>query len=267
MNYAYEIRRQAEAAPRAALPAVSSALWKAFGEGHLSEAEAETLSGLIEARQSSPHRGANLPTGQGMAISPIPSEPPSDRAGSPRSRVGSRPRTDASMERRRRWAASGKLPPAIAARFTLAEQAVLAVVASEVAKRGDCRLAVRHIAAVAGVSETMVRNAMREARTHGLLTVEERRLARFRNDTNIVCIVSREWTAWLRLARSSERATVGRLERGGCRSPQGTNTPVSYPVNSEGGRPRKGCRLAADDINRSVQSAIRTRRRMDRATS
>ena len=54
MNYAYEIRRQAEAAPRAALPAVASALWKAFGEGHLSEAEAEALSGLIEARQGSP---------------------------------------------------------------------------------------------------------------------------------------------------------------------------------------------------------------------
>ena len=47
MNYAYEIRRQAEAAPRAALPAVSAALWKAFGEGHLSEAEAEALSALV----------------------------------------------------------------------------------------------------------------------------------------------------------------------------------------------------------------------------
>ena len=146
------------------------------------------------------------------------------------------------MERRRRWAASGRLPPAIAARFTLAEQAVLAVVAVEFTKRGDCRLAVGHIAAVAGVSETMVRNAIRQARTHGLLTVEERRLARFRSDTNIVCIVAREWTAWLRLARSGERATVARLSGGGCRSPQGTNTPVSYPVSSEGWRPRKGCR-------------------------
>ena len=146
------------------------------------------------------------------------------------------------MERRRRWAASGRLPPAIAARFTLAEQAVLAEVAVEVAKRGDCRLAVGHIAAVAGVSETMVRNAIREARMHGLLTVEERRLARFRSDTNIVCIVSREWTAWLRLARSGERATVARLAGGGCRSPQGTNTSVSYPVNSEAQKRRKCCR-------------------------
>ncbi|MFK5600549.1 helix-turn-helix domain-containing protein [Methylobacterium sp. HMF5984] len=183
MDYAYEIRRQAEAAPRAALPAVASAMWKAFGKGHLSEAEAEALSGLIEARQ------ANVGT---HAPKPL---------GSPRSRAGSRPRTDASMERRRRWAASGRLPPGLATRFTLAEQAVLAVVAGEVAKRGDCRLALDHIAALAGVSRATVRNAIRQAKVLGLVTVEERRQSRFRNDTNVVCIVSREWTSWLRLAR------------------------------------------------------------------
>ena len=216
MNYAYEIRRQAEAAPRAALPAVTSALWKAFGEGHLSEAEAEALSGLIEARQQFDiERSVERTT---------------NRTGAPRTDAGSRPRTDASMERRRRWAASGRLPPAIAARFTLAEQSVLAVVAVEVAKRGDCRLIVGHIAAVAGVSETMVRNALRAARQLGLVTVEERRLARFRNDSNVVCIVSQEWTAWVRLARSGERGAVPRQSGGGCRSPQGTNTPVPYDL-------------------------------------
>jgi hypothetical protein len=242
MNYAYEIRRQAEAAPRAALPAVASALWKAFGEGHLSETEAEALSELIEARQSSPHRGANLPAGQGMGEIAIPSDATPTRTGAPRSRTGSRPRTDASMARRRRWAASGRLPPGIAARFTLAEQAVLSVVAVEVAKRGDCRLTVGHIAAVAGASETTVRNALRQARQLGLVTIEERRLARFRNDTNIIRIVSRGWTAWLRLARSDERGAVPRKSGGGCRSPQGTNTPVPYSVNSEGRRPQGGIR-------------------------
>ena len=49
MNYADEIRRQAEAAPRAALPAVTAALWRAYGDGKVTEAEAEALSGLIEA--------------------------------------------------------------------------------------------------------------------------------------------------------------------------------------------------------------------------
>ncbi|TXN32740.1 helix-turn-helix domain-containing protein [Methylobacterium sp. WL119] len=232
MDYAYEIRRQAEAAPRAALPAVTAALWKVFGEGHLSETEAEALSGLIEARQ----------------LTERPTELHQRSTDAPRKAVGSRPRTDGSMARRRRWAASGRLPPALAAQFTLAEQSVLAVVAVEVAKRGDCRLAVGHIAAVAGVSETMVRNALREARRLGHVTVEERRVARFRNDTNVVCVVSREWMAWLRLARSVCHATVLHQSGGGCRSSQGTNTPVSYPVNSEGWRPHKGCRMVEGDL-------------------
>ncbi|TXM92855.1 helix-turn-helix domain-containing protein [Methylobacterium sp. WL116] len=222
-----EIRRQAEAAPRAALPAVASALWKAFGEGHLSEAEAEALSGLIEARS--------------ISASPV---------AKPRRAVGTRPRTDASMERRRRWAASGRLPPGISARFTLAEQSALAVVTVESLKRGDCRLALDHIAAVAGVSRATVRNAIRQAKVLGLVAVEERRQSRFRNDTNVVSIISKEWLAWMRLARRSD--ALG----GGGKFVRGTNTPVSYPVNSEGRRSRKGCRKATDDLSANASPGI-----------
>ncbi len=57
MDYADAIRRQAEDVPRAALPAVTAALWRAFGEGHVTEAEAEALSALIEARQVFPDPG------------------------------------------------------------------------------------------------------------------------------------------------------------------------------------------------------------------
>ncbi|TXN40728.1 helix-turn-helix domain-containing protein [Methylobacterium sp. WL30] len=224
MNYAYEIRRQAEAAPRAALPAVTAALWKAFGEGHLSEAEAEALSGLIEAK----------------SIAPTP-------VARPRKAVGSRPRTDASMERRRRWAASGRLPPGLAARFTVGEQAVLAIIAVETVKRGDCRLCHEHVAATAGVSRSTVKAALRQARMLGLVTIEERRLARFRNDTNVVRITSREWAAWLRLARSDERSAVPHQPGGGVKLVTRTNTPVSYAVNLEGWRERKGCRKATGD--------------------
>jgi hypothetical protein len=46
MNYADEIRRQVEAAPRAALPAVTAALWRAYGEGKVTEAEAEVWIGV-----------------------------------------------------------------------------------------------------------------------------------------------------------------------------------------------------------------------------
>ncbi|MCJ2006166.1 helix-turn-helix domain-containing protein [Methylobacterium sp. J-092] len=251
MDYVYEIRRQAEAAPRAALPAVASALWKAFGEGHLSEAEAEALSGLIEARQLS-----ERPT----TLSQRPN-------GAPRSRAGSRPRTDASMERRRRWSASGRLPPALAARFTLAEQAVLALVAAETVRRKDCRLAVGHLAAIVGVAETTVRNAIREARKLGLVTVEERRVTSFRNDTNVVRIVSAEWTAWLRLARKGAALDThpSLAEEGGCKSAKRTPTDVSYPVKSGLRNPRKGCRQAAGDPAVRASSGMREPSRAGRA--
>ena len=97
--FAEEIRRQAMSAPRVALPDVTAALWKAFAAGAVSEATAEELSGLIEARMA-------LPVTRAAAEGPEPL-----KAAPPR-HVGSRPRTDASLERRRRWAASGRLPPA-----------------------------------------------------------------------------------------------------------------------------------------------------------
>src|SRR3954469_17569539 len=150
--FADELRRAVEAAPRMKLPDVATLLWRAFGAGQVTEAEAEALSNLIEARKIAP-------------VAP----------GAPRKPVGSRPRTDASMERRRRWAASGRLPPVIASRFTLAEAAVLAVVAAETVRRGDHRLCHEHVAAVAGVSKTTVKAALRRARDLGLITIEERR--------------------------------------------------------------------------------------------
>ena len=103
------------------------------------------------------------------------------------------------MERRRRWASSGWLPPALAARFTLAEQAVLGVLAWASHSQGSCTLTIDHVAALAGVSGTTVRKAVREARLLGLLKVEERRLSAWRNLPNRVTILSPEWLAWLKL--------------------------------------------------------------------
>jgi hypothetical protein len=263
MNYADEIRRQAEAATRAALPAVTAALWRAYSDGKITEAEAEALSGLIEARTDA--SAARRPVGAPDMRNPIS---PQDPAGSPRRPGGgSRPRTDASMERRRRWAASGRIPPTIAARFTLAEQGVLALVAAEVVRRKDCRLAVGHLAAIVGVAETTVRNAIREARKLGLLTVEERQITGFRNDTNIVRIVSPEWLAWLRLVRKGNAAWPTPVRREGrydptsegigCKSAKRTPTEVPDLGKTRPADPSKGCRQAAGDLDRSDTSRIR----------
>ena len=92
----------------------------------------------------------------------------------------------------------------------VAEQAVLAVVSAEAAKRGDCRLALDHIAAVAGVSRWTVRNALRQAQTLGLVTIRERRVSRFQSQTNVVAIVDARRVAWMRLARREDAPGSGR---------------------------------------------------------
>ncbi len=232
--FADEIRAAVMAAPRVKLPEVAAVLWRAYGAGQVSEVEAEELSGLIETRKV------------------VPAAPVA--AVALRVAVGSRPKTEGSLERRRRWAASGRLPPALAARFTPGEIAVLAVVAAEASRRGDCRLAVGHLAAVAGVSETLVRNALREARALGLVTVEERRVTTWRNDTNVVRIVSAEWSGWLKLAKGrpaaapalrgsastrNGRAASGEGRGGGCKSANPTPTVDDNPVNPALRSPQK----------------------------
>ena len=87
----------------------------------------------------------------------------------------------------------------------------MAVVGKHIAARGVCNLAMGHIAALAGVSITTAKRAMRQAVLVGLVTIELRRVTGFRNDTNLVRIASAEWAAWLRLRlpRSARPDLVG----------------------------------------------------------
>jgi hypothetical protein len=216
-----EIRRAVQAAPRNDLPRLAGIVWKGWGAGAIGDAEAQELAETIEARKALP-------------------PPPKAATGR---RCGSRPRSSESLERRRRWVASGKLPPQLASRFTPGEVAALAVIAAEAAKNGDCRLAVGHIAALAGGCDTSVRNAVREAERLGLVSVEERRLTAFRNDTNIVRIVAPEWRSWLRL-----RSGQG----GGCKFVQPTNTVFTFSVSN---RPSSGSKGAIGQKNCKVQAS------------
>src|SRR4051794_27182319 len=129
-----QLRRAVEASSRAELPTVSALLWKAYAAGTVSESDAQALSDLIEARRALP--AAQKPTQRHFGSRPKQScaacptdavrlTPATQRSASHAIRgsaSGNLLRTPASMERRRRWAASGALPPALASRFTLAEQ-------------------------------------------------------------------------------------------------------------------------------------------------
>jgi hypothetical protein len=180
--FADDIRRALRGTPRTRLPELAAAVWKGFACGAVSEEDAQQLADEIHARK---------------AIPPTPA--------APRKPVGSRPRSPAHMERRRRWTGSGWLPPQLAARFTMAETAVLSVIASTVARRGLCRLTIGHIAVLAGVSRTTVQTAVRQAVALGILTSEEWRLTAWRSAPNTVRIVSPEWRTWLRM-RDRKRA-------------------------------------------------------------
>jgi len=204
-----ELERAASTAPRARLPEVARTVWRAYAEGLLGEGDAQRLAELIDGRKT------------------LPAAP---REGRKPVRQGSRPKTADSLARRRKWVASGLLPPQLACRFTVGEAAVLAVVAAETKRRGDCRLTIGHLAALAGVSPTTVRNAMRQAADLGAIRVTERRLTAWRNDSNVVEVTAPDWRAWLRLrpagggysfAKGTPTAKDNRKERGFARTAPG----------------------------------------------
>ena len=216
-----EIRQAVTAAPRHRLAELSAAVWKGFAAGVIAESEAQSLAELIEARKVVP-------------VAPA----------TPRRPVGSRPRSSASLERRRAWTGSGWMPPAIAARFTMGEAAAIGVIVAEIAARGQCMLSIGAIAGRAGVCLTIVRNALRQARSLGLLHVDPRRVARDRNLPNVVTIISRELELWVRT-----RARV-ESQGGGCRSV----VPTTNHILSSPERPAKTDWKAGtfDEGNRKV---------------
>lgn len=178
----------------AALDPLARALWQAFAAGAVTEADAEGLSSLIEARRT-------LLRGNGASKAAKPSVGPTAAR-----RIASYNR-GLSFERRRRLAASGPMPSTMAAKFTVGEQATLRIVRDEVAANGTCERTLGEIAARAGVSVSTARNALKLAARLGLVTIEERRVAYDRNLPNLVRIVSPEWLGWM--MKGSKREVAG----------------------------------------------------------
>ncbi|MCJ2059185.1 hypothetical protein MKL09_21920 [Methylobacterium sp. J-048] len=238
-----QLRAAVEAAAPNKLATVMSAIAQAYGAGGLTDDEYEQLDGLLAVHrrvaQAVPTRAQPLALVVAQAVSAA--APPPRREGTAparaHSRIGSRPRTPESKARRRHWAAAGFLPPKLAASFTQGEQAVLAVVGKEIATKGRCTLAVGHIAALAGVSTTTVRRAMRQAALVGLVAIETRRVTGFRNDTNRITIASSEWASWLRLRLPrSARADLGIASQFAV----GTDTGVRSKGAADRFRPAQG---------------------------
>jgi hypothetical protein len=91
---------------------------------------------------------------------------------------------------------------------------------------GACTLTLDHIAALAGVCRSSVKNALRQAQALGFIKIEERRLTAWRNAPNRVTVVSPEWLNWLRL----RKGTLS--HRGGGKSVPPTNTSLRKEAES-----------------------------------
>ena len=181
------------------LDEVAKLVWRSLSLNVISDAEAEKLSLALDAKR---HASAARTT-----VRPLP-----PTLGKRRRRPSQPRRSEASIQRRRRWSSSGAVPSSIAMNFTTGEAAVLSVVARQVQRCGHCVMFMDQIAAIAGVGRTTVRNAFRQAQTLGLLTVEERRISGNRNLSNRVKIISKEWLLWLGFSR-----------RGGCKKSETTS--------------------------------------------
>ena len=197
---------------REALDAITRAIWGACGAGRIAETEAARLDGLARTRRAAISDGG----AGGRCRGPGTVRPP--KVQRPRS-----PDRLASIERRRRVAASGAVPPELAARFTQGQVAVLSVVGREAARgRPVCDWPMDRIAALAGVCRTVAREALRLAQVLGLVRVQERRRRAARSDTNVVAITAKGWWRWLKRAASKTARTAP--AGGGCRNPKATYT-------------------------------------------
>ncbi len=185
--FADEIARAIDTALVTDLDKISREIWRAHASGVLNDNQAQAAAEAVRARVLAKR---TTPT---AGFKTLPGKYP------PR-RPQRSPDRQASIERRRRLAASGPVPPALAAHFTTGQLAVLRIIGDQVAAHGVCGLHVDAIAARAGVCRTTVQNALREARRLGFILVQERRRRGMPSATNLVRIVNREWLTWRRLA-------------------------------------------------------------------
>ncbi len=181
---------EAAAAARttAALDETARLLWRAHAEGQIADADAEAVAEALQARRAAFASPLRLSQAKAVLSPPRPAK---------RQRS---PDRQASLERRRRQAASGVVPSRIAASFTIGEQAALTVIARACQRGGTCSLPIDMVAALAGVSRSTVQNALRAARKIGLIEVRERRRRGLPSLTNVIKIISAEWSGWLKLS-------------------------------------------------------------------
>jgi hypothetical protein len=226
MTFANTLAATIDVAPANHLHELSRQVWQAWSSGTLDDDEAQAAAVRIAERRKGGIAGYgggrnNAPATFLRAHVSLPKLP--------KRKTQRSPEKQRSIERRRRLAASGGLPPRIAEHFTVSEQAALRIVLDAVKRNGICGLCIDAIAAMAGTCRTVVKTATRKARLLGLLLVRERRRAGQRSLTNLVSVIMHEVRRWLRMP---DKGSAARRDlKPGIRGGQ-KNAP--YPLDGAG---------------------------------
>jgi hypothetical protein len=168
---------------------LSRQLWQAHAAGHIADQDAQTLAERLHSRRGDPG------VAQGALFPAKGQNAPAGFIRRPESKSPDRRR---SIERRRRLAASGPMPPTLACQYTVGELAVLRIVGDEIHAKGTCDRSLNEIAARAGVCRKLAQLTLRMAARDGLVTIERRPRPGRKNLSNIVRIISQAWLTWLR---------------------------------------------------------------------
>ncbi|SNB82294.1 hypothetical protein SAMN06265338_11924 [Rhodoblastus acidophilus] len=212
------------------LDGAARTIWSDWAEGKLTDDQAATLAEMLERRKKEV-RGADTVAARAPNVSAAAKAQGRPSYFPPKRKTPVSQNRRASIERRRRLACSGPMPPALACLFTTGELAVLRIVADEVRDRKQCRLTLGEISARAGVGITTARNALRYAAREGLVTIEERRRDKRPNLSNVVRIVSREWMVWI--ARGRKQTARSASAGGGCKKVESTDIASSRSLCGE----------------------------------
>jgi hypothetical protein len=175
---------------------LSRQLWQAHAAGHIPDQDAQSLAERLHSRRG------DSGMAQGALFRPVRGVTPAKSQNAPRvflrAPESKSPNRRRSIERRRRLAASGPMPPTLACQYTVGELAVLRIVGDEFHAKGACDRSLNEIAARAGVCRKLAQLTLRMAARDGLVTVERRPRPGRKNLSNVVRIISQPWLTWLR---------------------------------------------------------------------
>jgi hypothetical protein len=109
------------------------------------------------------------------------------------------PDREKSIHRRRTLAATWPMPPVMAGMLTTSQVAYARIVADEVHRTGRCELTLDEIAARGGMCRKTAKRAQDRLSELEWITVAERPVEGRKHLSNVVRIVSGEWSTWIKM--------------------------------------------------------------------